>query len=132
MEYPKKRSENQAEQIEELRVEWKHLWKDRFDDKIRAEGIANQDYPSLFLEKGTVILATRSFKLLTFKDILKEHGVIDVHRFVSPSAGVGGWGKFIKSSVIQSRSNNRRANRSFAEEKKPQQLRKGGRGWLHR
>jgi hypothetical protein len=36
------------------------LWKERFDDKVRAEGVANRDYSSLFVEKGTVIFATRN------------------------------------------------------------------------
>lgn len=122
-----------TERIEELRVEWRRLWRERHDDRTRAEGIANEDYSSLFVEKGTVILATRNFKSLTFKGILEEHGVTDVYRFVSPSPGVGGWGKFMRSSVMQSRSGSRPASRCFVEEeKKPQQLRKGGRGWLHR
>jgi hypothetical protein len=125
------KTKGQAERVEELRAEWKRLWKERLDDRVKAEGIANEDYPSLFVEKGTVILATRNFKLLTLKEILEEHGVTDVYRFVSPSPRIGGWGKFIKSSVVQGRSSGRRAARCFVEEKKPQQLKKGGRGWLH-
>jgi len=128
------KSKGQAERVEELKVEWKRLWRERLDDKVRAEGVANEDYSSLFVEKGTVIFATRNFKLLTFKGILEEHGIGDVYRFVSPSPGVGGWGKFIRSSVLKDRpiGGGRRAARYFVEEdKKPQQLKKGGRGWLH-
>ncbi|MGA2309783.1 MAG: hypothetical protein ABSG57_09595 [Candidatus Bathyarchaeia archaeon] len=127
------KGKGQAERVEELRVEWRRLWRERIDDRARAEGIANEDYSSLFVDRGTVILATRDFKLLTFKGILEEHGVPDVYRFVSPSPGVGGWGKFIKSSIVQGRPSDRRVARCFVEEeeKKPQQLRKGGRGWLH-
>jgi hypothetical protein len=128
------KSKGQPEQVEELKVEWKRLWRERLDDKVRAEGVANADYSLLFVEKGTVIFATRNFKLLSFKGILKEHGIGDVYRFVSPSPGVGGWGKFIKSSVLPGRSNGggRWTKRYFVEEeKKPQQLKKGGRGWLH-
>src|SRR5208337_4666412 len=77
----KQKDKGQAERVEELRVEWKRLWRERLDDRVKAEGIANEDYPSLFVEKGTVILATRSFKLLTFKGVLEEHGVTDVYRF---------------------------------------------------
>jgi hypothetical protein len=126
-------SKVQGEKVEELRVEWKRLWKERVDDKVRAEGIAKEDYSSLFVEKGTVIFATRNFKLLSFKGILEEHGISEVYKFVSPSPGVGGWGKFIKGSVQQGRpgGRSRRAVGYFVEEKKPQQLRKGGRGWLH-
>jgi hypothetical protein len=127
------KSKGQAERVEELKVEWKRLWKERLDDKVRAEGIANEDYSSLFVEKGTVIFATRNFKFLSFKGILEEHGINEVYRFVSPSPGVGGWGKFIKGSVQRGRpgGRSRRAAGYFVEEKKPQQLRKGGRGWLH-
>jgi hypothetical protein len=127
------KTEGSAKRVEELRVEWKRLWRERFDDRVRAEGIANEDYSSLFVQKGTVILASRNFKLLTFRGVLEEHGISDVYRFVSPSPGIGGWGKFIKNSVVQGKSSGRRASRCFVDdEKKPQQLRKGGRGWLHR
>jgi hypothetical protein len=127
-------SEGQAEKVEELKVEWKRLWRERFDDKVRAEGIANQDYSLLSVERGTVIFATRNFKLLSFRGVLEEHGITDVFRFVSPSPHVGGWRKFINSTVDVKKSGGiaRRAVRCFVEEeKKPQQLKKGGRGWLH-
>jgi hypothetical protein len=135
MERLEEKSKNMVERVEALRAEWKRLWKERFDDKIRAECIANKNYSSLFVEKGTVIFATRSFKFGSFKGFLEEHGVSDVYRFVSPSPAVGGWGKFIKNSVLLSRSGGRgpQSSRYFVEEeKKPQQLKKGGRGWLHR
>jgi hypothetical protein len=122
-----------VEQVEELKIEWKRLWKERLDDKVRAEGIAKEDYSSLFVEKGTVIFATRSFKPLTFKGILEEHGIGETHRFVSPNPRVGGWGKFIKNQALSGRSHSggHRNRRCFVEkEKKPQQLRKDGRGWL--
>jgi len=128
------KSKPQTKLVEELKVEWKRLWKERFDDKVRAEGIANDDYSSLFVEKGTVIFATRNFKSLNFEGILKEHEMTDTYRFVSPVPGVGGWGKFIRNAVLQGRSGRRtrRAVGCFEEEKKPQQLKKGGRGWLHK
>ena len=44
-----------VELVEELKIEWKRLWKERLDDKVRAEGIAKEDYSSLLVEKGTVI-----------------------------------------------------------------------------
>jgi hypothetical protein len=68
------RGKAQAEKVEELRVEWERLWRERFDDRVRAEGVANQDYSSLFVERGTVIFATRNFRPLTFRGILEEHG----------------------------------------------------------
>jgi hypothetical protein len=122
-----------AGRVEELRAEWKRLWRERLDDRVRAEGIAKQDYCPLFVEKGTVIFATRDFKLLSFREILEEHGIGDAYRFVSPAPTVGGWAKFIRSSISRSRPKrgSRRILQRFVEEKKPQQLKKGGRGWLH-
>lgn len=133
MEAVEEKDKNLAGSVEELRAEWKRLWRERLDDKVRAEGLAKEDYSPLFVEKGTVIFATRNFKLLSFTEILEKHGIGDAHRFVSPGPAVGGWGKFIRSSISSTRP--KRASRGimqrFVEEKKPQQLKKGGRGWLH-
>jgi hypothetical protein len=134
MESLKKDSKGLAEKVKELKVEWKRLWRERLDDKVRAEGIANADYSFLSVEKGTVIFATRNFKLLTFRGVLEEHGITNVHRFVAPSPGEGGWRKFINGPAGVKRSvrgRGRPARRFVEEEKKPQQLKKGGRGWLH-
>ena len=133
METLEENGENSAGRVEELRAEWKRLWRERHDDRIRAEGIAKEDYCPLFVEKGTVIFATRNFKLLSFKEILEKHGIGDAYRFISPAPAVGGWGKFIRSSISPSRPKRRshRIMQHFVEEKKPQQLKKGGRGWLH-
>ncbi|MEM3702972.1 MAG: hypothetical protein QXX79_00915, partial [Candidatus Bathyarchaeia archaeon] len=86
---------NNIELVEKLKTEWKNLWRERIDDKVRAEAIANRDYPGLFVEKGTVIFATKKFKILNFREILQSYSVLDVDRFVPPNPSVGGWGKFI-------------------------------------
>lgn len=132
MVYFEEKSKGLVERVEALKLEWKRLWSERLDDKVRAEGIANETYSSLFIEKGTVVFATRNFKLLTFKGILEEHGIMEAHRFVSPNPQVGGWGKFVKNEVLPRTTGGRRRAQSFVvEEKKAQQLKKGGRGWLH-
>jgi len=122
--------------VEELKKEWRTLWRERIDDKVRAEGIADKDYAKLFVERGTVIFATRKFRMLSFREILQLHGVIDVERVVGPHPSVGGWGKFIRSVISPQKSSKRerakRARRYFEGEKQRQQLKKGGRGWLHR
>ena len=124
------------ELVEELKKEWRSLWRERIDDKVRAEGIADKDYGMLFVERGTVIFATRKFKMLSFREILQLHGVIDVDRAVGPHPSVGGWGKFIRTVIAPQRSSRlgriKRARRYFEGEKQKQQLKKGGRGWLHR
>lgn len=59
-------SVNQKEFVEELKIEWKKLWQERFDDGIRAESVAVKGYDQLFVDKGTIIKChTRfqSFKL---------------------------------------------------------------------
>lgn len=119
--------------VEELKLDWKTLWRERIDDRVRAEGIANRDYSSLSVERGTVILATRDFKLLNFEDVLKRNGIGDAARFVSPDPRVGGWGKFIRGTIVNKKSRGRvRRIASYQEERKERQhLKKGGRGWLH-
>lgn len=121
------------ELVEELRRDWRSLWRERIDDKFRAEAIAKRDYERLFVEKGTVIFATRKFKMLNFREILQLHGLVDVDRLVPPSPVVGGWGKFIRTFIVNQPSSKRvkRTQMHVCEEKKRQQLKKGGRGWLH-
>jgi hypothetical protein len=119
--------------VEELRKEWKTLWWERIDDKVRAEGIADKDYNDLFVERGTVIFATRKFRMLSFREILQLHGLIDIERIVGPHPSVGGWGKFIRTVIASQQPSKRkkRARQYFEGEKQKQQLKKGGRGWLH-
>ena len=123
----------QKELVEELKIQWKKLWQERVDDKVRAEGIAIGDYSRLFVEKGTVIHATRDFKALNFKEILEQHQIANADRFVPPSPQVGGWTKFIKTNVTSQRTRkNTRASLYCEDKKEKQQPKKGGRGWLHK
>lgn len=119
--------------VEELKKEWKNLWRERVDDKVRAEAIANRDYSDLFVERGTVIFATKKFKMLSFREILQMYGFLDVERFVPPNPSVGGWGKFIRTVIAgqQVSKRRKRAYQYVKDEKEKQQLKKGGRGWLH-
>ena len=119
--------------VEVLKAEWKRLWRERFDDRVRAEGVAKDDYDELFVERGTVILATRNFKLLSFRDVLEKHGVVDVNRFIAPDVYVGGWGKFVRANIVGQKGGKpvKRAASYVAEAKVKQHLRKGGRGWVH-
>ena len=127
-------SPSQKEIVEELRTQWKKLWQERAEDKIRAEGIATADYCDLFVEKGTIIHATRNFKTLNFTEILEQHQVANIDRFISPSPHVGGWTKFIKTNVTNQRSRKKRRAAFYCDENKreKQQPKKGGRGWLHK
>lgn len=119
--------------VEEFRKEWKALWWERIDDKVRAEGIAKRDYSMLFVEKGLVIFATKDFRALNFREILACHKLADVDRFIPPSPQVGGLGKFIRSMISSQKPSNRvrEARQRLDKEKHRQQLKKSGRGWLH-
>ncbi len=123
----------EKERVEELKKEWKMLWRDRVDDRVRAEGIASKEYEDLFVDRGTVIVATRDFKALDFKEILKLHKFSDLNRLVGPNPSEGGWGKFIRNFVATQTRRNRVAQARYELEKKKQeqQLKKSGRGWLH-
>lgn len=124
---------DKKEIVEELKVQWKKLWQERVDDKVRAEGIAMCNYSELFIDRGTIIHATRDFKVLTFREILEQHQIAEGDRFVATSPYVGGWGKFIKTSVARQRKQMDKRALIYREEKnEKQQPKKGGRGWLHK
>lgn len=118
--------------VDDVKVAWKLLWLSRIDDKVRAEGIASQDYSLLFVERGTVIIATRDFKPLNLKDILHSHKVQNVERVIPPHPSVGGWGKFART-VLNNQKRRRKWEKpvSRRNRKKNLQVKKGGRGWLH-
>lgn len=116
--------------IDEIKDQWRSLWRNRVDDKVRAEGIATEDYSLLFVDRGTVIAATKDFKPLNFREILEEHGV---KRRRSPHPSVGGYRKFARTVLNkQSRARRWKAKESKRKRrKKKNQQKKGGRGWLH-
>jgi hypothetical protein len=123
---------SQKEMVDELKVYWKKLWQERLDDKVRAEGVATDDYLKLFVEKGTIIHATRDFKALNFKEILEQNQIANADRFVPPPPQVGGWTKFVKTNITSQRKRkNTRASLYREDKKEKQQPKKGGRGWLH-
>ncbi len=125
--------------VDELKRQWLLLWRERIDDKVRAEGIASKDFELLFVDRGTVIAATRLFEPLNFKKILEQYET--PYEFKAkeerPSPHVGGWRKFGKRIATMRSISERRHRRSLArDDRTPSksqslQLKKGGRGWLH-
>ena len=122
----------QEEFRHKLKEEWTLMWRERFDDRVKAEGIAVQNYPLLFMDRGFVIFASRNAKTPSFSEIVDfwaSQGLI-----YSPDPSIGGWGKFIRTELrktIHSRARN--FDDSLLKRKdESQQLKKGGRGWLHR
>ena len=118
--------------VEELRTQWKLMWRERIDDKVRAEGISDKDYSQLFVERGTVIMATRKFKALDFYEILQQYRESLGGEVVPPNPSIGGWGKFVRNNLNkQQHSTRRRRTAPEPVKKERQQLKKCGRGWLH-
>jgi len=116
-----------------LKQEWNSMWHELIDDKIRAEGIARRNYPLLFVERGTVVYATRDAKPPDFTEILKAWAPENLKNQVLVNPKVGGWRKFVRVFIQKRVSQNKRKNEasSAKTKNKKQQLKKGGRGWLH-
>lgn len=120
--------------VEKIKDQWRSLWRNRIDDKVRAEGIADKDFSLLFVDRGTVIVATKDFKPLNLKEIFREHGLKNLEKFRSPPSSEGGYRKFGKTVLNkQSRARKWKATQSNRQGKrgKRQQKKNGGRGWLH-
>jgi hypothetical protein len=85
------------------------------------------------VEKGLVIHATRSYKALSFREILEQNQILNADRFIPPSSQVGGWAKFVKVNITGQGGRRRTRASVYCEEpKERQQPKKGGRGWLHK
>jgi hypothetical protein len=130
----KTRIEAQKKLIEELKAQWKLLWSERYDDRVRAEGVSVNDYVILDVEQGTIIHATKDFKILNLRQILEKYKIENPEKYVQPDVEVGGWSKFIKAEINPKAPKGSRAAAYRADKetaKKNQQPKKGGRGWLH-
>jgi hypothetical protein len=118
--------------VDDLRTDWKDLWQNRVDDKVRAEGIAKKDYSKLFVERGTVIMATRDYKPLEFFDIVETYLGADAEKAVPVNSAIGGWGKFVKENIKKQKPQTKRTYTPPKQKTtKKQQQKNGGRGWLH-
>ena len=88
---------------------------------------------ALFIDKGTIIHATRDFKSLSFKEILEQHEVINAERYIPPDPNVGGWGKFIKNNINNPKikTNNQLKFIEKKKRKNSSQRQQVADGWLH-
>ena len=123
--------EEKKQLIDDLRVEWKSLWKNRIDDRVRAEGIAKRDYLKLLVDKGTVIIATRDYRPLDFFDIVENYLGFESGKATVPNPTIGGWGKFVRNNIKKQKIESRKNQVQKTTCKKIQQQKKGGRGWVH-
>lgn len=115
-----------------LKEEWRLLSQELFDDRVRAEGIAVRDYPLLLVDRGFVVFANRDAKTVSFSEIVDFW--VSQNVLYAPDASVGGLSKFIRLELRKlahpsaTKFEDYRPN--HVSEK--QQLKKGGRGWLHK
>jgi hypothetical protein len=122
---------SREEFMQKLKEEWKLLWRERFDDRVRAEGVAIRNYPMVLMGRGFVIFASRDAKAPSFSEVVDfwaSQGLV-----YAPDPAVGGWGKFVRNFIIR-RSERRKLvepAKSSNESCRKQRLKKGGRGWLH-
>jgi hypothetical protein len=123
----------QRTEIDNIKEEWKTLWKNHINDKVRAEGSANKTYSLLFVEQGTIIKATRDYKALELKEILRLHKIQNIERALGPHPSVGGYRKFAKQ-VLNKQNRNRSLEKDLLNQnlQKYTQRKKCGRGWLHK
>lgn len=125
----------QKKLVEDLKIQWKLLWSQRFEDKVRAEGVSTSEYTALSVEQGTIIHATKDFKALNFKEILQKNLVENPERYIPPDVNTGGWKKFIKTDINAPKSLRNNYSSTLKEKKAnkdpKQHPKKGGRGWLH-
>ena len=124
--------EAQKQLVDELKVEWKSLWSEHFKDKVKAEGVSVSDYEKLHVSRGTIIQATRDYKVLNLKEILKENLIEKPEQYIQPNPHEGGWNKFIKTNITNNKPRTNRAQAYKPSKPTGKQPKKGGRGWLHK
>lgn len=123
--------ERARELKQELKSEWAHLWRTKYDDNIRAEEVSSRRFERLFVDRGEIIYATRDYKPLSFREILDRHLGSDVAGKIDPDPAVGGWRKFARENLHRSGPSEGR-ERPAVEVDPTQHQRKGGRGWLNK
>lgn len=126
----------EKEVVEKLKQEWKLMWSNRFEDKIKAEGVSVDSYAMIQVDRGTIIHATRDYKALDFREVLEQNKVRDTDRFVQPHKEEGGWTKFAKTQIIPNTPKSQRLAlkrqiEAEAKKKNSQQPKNNKRGWLH-
>jgi hypothetical protein len=123
----------QKKVVDELKVQWKLMWSECYNDKCKAEGVSVANYSALKVEQGTIIKATKDFKALDFKDILKQHQIDQSDRYIQPNPSIGGWNKFMKTKIATPSDQAAKTKTPLEplDKKVPKQQKNGGRGWLN-
>ena len=115
-----------------IKQEWKALWAQKIEDRWNAEDIAKREYAVLFVDQGDIIWATRDFKPPKLYDIVERHEKATGKTIRPVDPKVGGWGKFIREEISNSRSGRKlEFGKELANLQRHGSVKKGGRGWLH-
>jgi len=115
----------------ELKTEWAELWRTKYEDEVRAEGVSPKAYERLFVDRGEIIHANRDYKPLSFGEILGQNLGSDLAGKISPDPSVGGWRKFVKDHIRKLKPVKKR-ERPRIKVDLTQHQRKQGRGWLNK
>ena len=119
----------------QIRKDWRELWDHKIEDKITAEDVARRNYELLFVERGTVIQATKDYQPLDLREIIEKNEKMLGITLTQPNPHIGGWRKFSKDVLAKQARWHQPAShaRSLTSTKTPSQNRKkAGRGWLHK
>ena len=128
-----KKTQTKNELVENLIAQWKTLWREKIDDPIKAEKIANNTYSSLYIEKGTIIQASRNYKIPSFKEIVRLNKIENGERYIPPNPNIGGWTKFTKKYITSQKTNKKNPNPLIQKNRDKKNLQKqSGRGWIHK
>jgi hypothetical protein len=125
---------DKKELVENLRQEWKTMWRSRIDDEVRAESIVNKTYERLFIDRGLILFATRNFKAPEFHDILQKYFTSEETERLNPNSVKGGVRKFIREYITSNKPIKSQREEWILElekMKEKQQSSHSGRGWLH-
>jgi len=108
--------------MQNLKEDWKELWRTRFNDEVRAEGVATKSFNRLFIDKGEVIVATRDYKPPSFHEVLEAYMPQYLANSLNPHPSQGGWGKFIREHILKQKAtvstNKRNRVNEFTQKKK--------------
>lgn len=92
-----KTREEQDEFRRKLKEEWRLIWWEWFDDRVKTEGIAVRDYPLLFMDRGYVVFAGRAAKVPVLSDVVNVW--VSQGCMYAPDPSDGGWGRFIRTEM---------------------------------
>jgi len=119
----------------QIRCDWKNLWDNRIHDSSLAEDVASTNYDLLFIEKGTIIKATKDYRPPNLENIFERNEKLLDVSFSPLNPKVGGWRKFsrdILSKQPRWSKASHRIEESLENNKNNCLAKKGSRGWLHK